>query len=145
MGHLPSLFYFCFLGQHPWHMEVPRLEVESELKLPANAIATQDLSRVCNLHHSSRQHQILNPLSGARNRTHNLMDTSWILFRCITMGTRVTFPLYISDSWLGVRISVAWGNFFKAHMSSPIPRDSDSEGLAQSLDDLGALNSEFLG
>lgn len=29
-----SLFlfiYFCFLGQHTWHMEVPRLGVESEL------------------------------------------------------------------------------------------------------------------
>ena len=23
--------YFCFLGRHPWHMEVPRLGVESEL------------------------------------------------------------------------------------------------------------------
>ena len=25
------LFFFCFLGPHPWHMEVPRLGVESEL------------------------------------------------------------------------------------------------------------------
>ena len=25
------LFYFCFLGPHPRHMEVPRLGVESEL------------------------------------------------------------------------------------------------------------------
>ena len=24
-------FVFCFLGPHPWPMEVPRLEVESEL------------------------------------------------------------------------------------------------------------------
>ena len=24
-------FFFCFLGQHAWHMEVPRLGVESEL------------------------------------------------------------------------------------------------------------------
>ena len=128
-------------------MEVARLGVKSELQLLAYtpATATRNPSRVCNLYHSSRQHWNCNPLSEAKDWTHNLMDTSWILFRCITMGTRVTFPLYISDSWLGVRISVAWGNFFKAHMSSPIPRDSDSEGLAQSLDDLGALNSEFLG
>ena len=28
----PPLF-FCFLGLHQWHMEVPRLEVESELQL----------------------------------------------------------------------------------------------------------------
>ena len=25
-------FFFVFLGSHPWHMEVPRLEVESELQ-----------------------------------------------------------------------------------------------------------------
>ena len=41
------------------------------------AIATSDPSNVCNLHHSSWQHQILNPLSGARDRTCILMDTSW--------------------------------------------------------------------
>ena len=31
------------------------------------------LSSVCNLHHSSWQRQLLNPLSKARDRTHNLM------------------------------------------------------------------------
>ena len=25
------LFIYCFLGPHPWHMEVPRLGVESGL------------------------------------------------------------------------------------------------------------------
>ena len=25
------VFYFCFLGSHPQHMEVPRLGVKSEL------------------------------------------------------------------------------------------------------------------
>ena len=61
-------------------MEVPRLRVESELQLPAytTATATQDLSRVCDLHHSSQQHRILNPLSKAMDRTHILMDTSWV-------------------------------------------------------------------
>jgi len=42
------------------------------------ATATEDPSRVCNLHHSSQQHQILKPLSKARDRTHILMDTTWI-------------------------------------------------------------------
>ena len=62
-------------------MEVPRLGVESELQLPATATATamQDPSRIYDLHHSSWQHQILNPLSKARDRTHILMDTSWVL------------------------------------------------------------------
>ena len=43
------------------------------------AIATPDLSRVCDLHHSSRQLRILNPLSEAI-RTCVLMDTSQTLF-----------------------------------------------------------------
>ena len=50
-------------------MEVPRLGVKLELQRLAyvTVTATPDLSHVCNLHHSSRQHQILNPLSGARD------------------------------------------------------------------------------
>ena len=36
-------------------------------------------SRMCDLHHSSWQHQILNPLNEARDWMHILMDTSWIL------------------------------------------------------------------
>ena len=34
------LFYFCFLGPHPGHMEFPRLGVESELQLQAYTTAT---------------------------------------------------------------------------------------------------------
>ena len=37
--------------------------VEMELQLPATATATPDLSRICDLHHSSQQPRILNPLS----------------------------------------------------------------------------------
>ena len=46
-------------------MEVPRLGVESELQLTActTDAATRDLSHVCDPQHSSRQCQILNPLS----------------------------------------------------------------------------------
>ena len=36
-----------------------------------------NLSHICDLHHSSQQLWVLNPLSKARNRTHVLMDTSW--------------------------------------------------------------------
>ena len=72
-------------------MEVPTLEVESELQLPADTTATaaQDLSRVCDLHHSSRQCQVPDPLSKARNQTCILMDASWIHFHCATMGTPI--------------------------------------------------------
>ena len=51
------------------------------------ATGTRDSSRVPNLHHSSWQCQIPDPLSEARNQTHILMDPSWILFRCATAGT----------------------------------------------------------
>ena len=63
-----SFFFFFSRHEHLWHMEVPRLGVMLELQLLAytTATATQDLSRVCDLHHSSWQCQILNPLSGAR-------------------------------------------------------------------------------
>ena len=38
--------------------------------------AMWDPSHVCDLHHSSWQPWILNPLSDARNQTHILVDTS---------------------------------------------------------------------
>ena len=66
-----------------WNMEVPRLGVESKLQLPAYTTdtATQDLSQVCNPHHSSWQCQILNALSEARDQTCILSDASQIHFR----------------------------------------------------------------
>ena len=77
------LFFWWGGGAHLWHMEVPRLGVQSELQLPAYtpATATPDLSCVRKLHHSSWQCQILNPLSEAWGRTCNLMDPSQIRFR----------------------------------------------------------------
>ena len=79
MIHL--LFYFYFLGPQSRHTEVPRLGVESELKLPAyaTATATSDLSHVCDLHHSSHQCQILDPLSEAKDQTHILMDDMFLI------------------------------------------------------------------
>ena len=44
------------------------------------ATATPDLSHVCDLHHSSQQSQILNPLSKARDQTPNLMVPNHICF-----------------------------------------------------------------
>ena len=74
--------FFCFLGSHLQHMEVPRLGVESELQLLVYSTATvmPDPRQVCDLHHSSQQHWILNPLNETRDRAHILMDTSWIHF-----------------------------------------------------------------
>ena len=69
-GFLLFFFFFsggvvvvvCFLGPHLQHMEVPRLEVQSELQplAYATAIATLgDRSCICDLHHSLWQCQIL--------------------------------------------------------------------------------------
>ena len=67
------VFLFC-LEPQVQHMQVPKLGVESELQLLAYTTATamQHLSRICNPHHSSRQRQILNPLTGARGGLHRL-------------------------------------------------------------------------
>ena len=71
---------FAFFRAPLRHMEVPRIGVESELHLLAHTTATAmpDPSHVCNLHHSSWQCWILNPLSKARNQIHNLMVPSRI-------------------------------------------------------------------
>ena len=77
-------FYFCMcvsLGPNPWHMEVPRLGFESELQLPAYTTATATRpSHIYDQHHSLWQHQILNPLSEARNQTQVPVDTSWVCY-----------------------------------------------------------------
>ena len=95
----------AFLGEwgtHLWHMEVPRLGVDWELQLPAyaTATATRDLSRVCNLHHSSWQRRILNPLSKARDWTSILKDTTQVRFCWATMGTsKIWLFEYVSPSF----------------------------------------------
>ena len=53
-------------------MEVSSLGVESELQLPAYATATETPDQCRNL----QQFQIL---SEARDQTHILLDTSWVL------------------------------------------------------------------
>ena len=81
------LFSLCFLGPHSWHMEFPRLGVESKLQLPAYTTAVPDLSHIWNLYHSSWQHQILNPLGKARDLTCILMGTSWVCYCWAMTGT----------------------------------------------------------
>ena len=68
-----------FLGLHLQHMgdtEVPRPGVESRLQLPATATLKQ--SCICDLHPSSWQRRIPNPLSEARDQTLILIDPSQV-------------------------------------------------------------------
>ena len=80
---------FFFLGLNPQHMEIPRPGVELGLQLPAYATATAmwDPSHVCDLHHSSRQHQIHNPQREARDQTHVLADTNQVHYYWPMTGT----------------------------------------------------------
>ena len=83
-------------------MEVPRLGVESELQMPAYTTATPtlDLSHVCDLHHSSQQCQILNPMSEAKDQTQNLMVPSQSHLCCTMTGTPLLglFLIYVGMS-----------------------------------------------
>ena len=92
------IYFSFFLRPHLQHMEVPGLGVEVELHLPAytTATATQDPSRIFHLHRNSRQCQILNPLSEARNRTCILVLTSWILNPLSHNGNSFCFFVFFS-------------------------------------------------
>ena len=67
------VFYFCFLGLHVWHAEVPRLETESSCSCQP---APQ--------HHSHRNTGSLTH----RARPGIQPASSWILVRFITPGPR---------------------------------------------------------
>ena len=86
---LPMNFFF-FLWLYLWHMEIPGLGVESKPQLQAyttaTATTTLDLSRICDLCCSLWQHWILNSLSGTRDQTSILRDSTGSLTHWATMG-----------------------------------------------------------
>ena len=83
-------------------MEVPRLGVKLKLQLLVYTTAMPDPSHFFNLHHSSWQHQIPNPLCKARDQTCNLRDTSWVHYCWATMGTprNATSKLLLGSNFL---------------------------------------------
>ena len=111
---LYSLFCLFFWGgEYPWHMEVSRLGVTSELKLPAytTATATPIPSHICDLHYSSWQCQILNLLSKARDWTCILMGSSQIPFlQAMTGIPIVLFIKWHSPNWINhfIKIVIAY-------------------------------------
>ena len=86
----------------------------------AAATAGLDLSHICNLHHSSQQRQILNPLSKTRDRTRVLMVTTWVHYHWAMMGApRISLlsklfrvplfnTLFLDNQGLGL----SWNNQF---------------------------------
>ena len=70
------ILFFAFKGHTCGKWRIPGQVVELELQPLAytTAAATQDLSCVCDLHHSS----CLNPLSQARDQTRILPDPRWV-------------------------------------------------------------------
>ena len=76
---------FCFQGHICGMWNFPGQGLSQPLRCQptpayATAIATPDPSFSCDLHHSSWQHPILNPLSGAQDQTCNFVDASCVCF-----------------------------------------------------------------
>ena len=115
----------CLLGLNPWHMEVPKPGVKLELQLPTytSGTATPGLSCVCDLYHSSWQHWILNPLSEARDRTCDLMDTNRIHFCWAMTGTPP----------LSLLLKVHFPNQLWILQGGPISYSTISQPLADAL------------
>ena len=80
-----------------------------------------DPSRVCDLHHSPWQHQILNPWSEARDWTCNLMVPDWIHFHCATTGTPSTN--ICEFIWIYI------------HLDTAIPHVPDKSGFGETSHD----------
>ena len=74
------LFFFLAFRATPaaYRSSQARGQIELQLQIYNTAIAMSDPTQVCDLHQSSPQCGILNPLCKARDRIHILMDTSWV-------------------------------------------------------------------
>ena len=85
---LPFFFFFFRAALAAYEGSQARGLIKIVAK-PADTTATTtpDPSHVCDLHRSSQQHQILNPLREARDQTWNLVVLSGICFHCTSTGT----------------------------------------------------------
>ena len=86
--------------------------IRLQLLVYATITATPDLSHVCDLYHSSRQCQILNPLSEARDWTRIIMDPSQVRW---TAEPRMELPFLF---WK-ISLRMRWlekGGWEKHHM-----------------------------
>ena len=77
-------------------------------KLPANTTAMPDPSHICNLHHSSWQHLVLNPLGEARIEP----TSSWIPAQFVTAEPQWDFNIQENGG-----SSYGKYNIYQAHLS----------------------------
>ena len=100
-------------------MEIPRLGVQLELQLPAyaTATATQDPSSICDLHHSSQQHWILNPLSKTRDGT----ETSWFLVGFVSAAPQQKLLTFDGGLWECCDLTVPWPTWTAAKTKDLTP------------------------
>ena len=108
---LDFFFFFSYLGLHLWHMEIPRLGVELELQLSTYTRTTTmpDSICICELHHSSWQCWLLNPLSEARGQTRILMNASSNGTCWATTGMpRFLFSFFLFFFLMNMSIVVFW-------------------------------------
>ena len=91
--NLKGLFYFIlfYLLFRATPAAYGGSQARGQIRAAATAYTTAtgmlDPSCVCDLHHSSQQHRIPNPLIEASDRTFILMDASQLRFCCATTGT----------------------------------------------------------
>ena len=99
---------FFFLGPHLQHMEVPRLEVSSDLQLPAYTIATAqpDLSHICDLHCSSQQWRFLTHWAGPEIKPTSSSILVGFLTCWATRGTPIFGYCFcfFAGAWCGISV-----------------------------------------
>ena len=74
----------------------------------------------CDLHHSSQQRQILNPLNEASDQTCNLMVPSWICFRCATTGIPWLFFYFWTNNFVHLFL-FCWAIFLPCPWHAEVP------------------------
>jgi len=133
---ISSLQRYFLLRATPAAYRVSQLEPQ----LPAytTATATCSPSCICDLHHSSRQCQIRNPVSRAGGRTFVLLDTSRVRFCRATMGTPRYFLTQNHSLDTGTVTDLAtgaqrWGVVSHALSPSEVPSDPSPKLAASSF------------
>ena len=74
------IYLLCFFRATPMTYVSSQTRGRIRAAAASKSHSTPDPKCICNLYRSSRQHQILNPLSEDRDGTGILRDTSWVFY-----------------------------------------------------------------